>query len=145
MSFQILLLAVLALAAVAPGVTGHSECDDNQDCGFPNGNCLEGHCVCKEDYVTVYTSTYPIPGQKLHHCQEKKKDQLVAWLLSFFLGYTGADWFYLARGNGNYIVAGILKLLTLGGCGIWWVVDWIRILCDTFPDGQDIPLNKFTT
>ena len=139
MSFKILLLAVLAIAAASPGVAGHSECDEDQDCGFPNGNCFEGHCVCKEDYGTVI-----IPGQKIHHCQEKKKDQLVAWLLSFFLGFFGADWFYLARGNGNYIAAGVFKLLTLGGCGIWWLVDWIRILCDTFPDGQDIPLHKFT-
>ena len=137
MSFKILLLAVLALAVAAPGVAGHSECDKDQDCGFPNGKCFDEHCVCEEDYGTKHTSG--------HYCQEKKKDQLVAWLLSFFLGYAGADWFYLARENGYYIAAGVFKLLTLGGCGIWWLVDWIRILCETFPDGQDIPLKSFTT
>ena len=140
MNFKILLLAVLALAVAAPGVAGHSECDKSQDCGFPNGNCVDGQCVCDEDYWTKYT-----PGQKIVYCQEKKKDQLTAWLLSFFLGYAGADWFYLARGNGNYIAAGVFKLLTLGGCGIWWLVDWIRILCETFPDGQDNQLKSFTT
>ena len=143
MSFKILLLAVLALALAASGVTAHTECEEDQDCGFPNGNCFDGHCVCKEDYWTVYTPA--TPGKKIHYCQERKKDQLVAWFLSFFHGIFGADWFYLARGNGNYIAAGVFKLLTLGGCGIWWLVDWIRILCDAFPDGQDIPLNSFTT
>ena len=29
----------------------------------------------------------------------------------------GADWFYLSDGSGGYIVAGIFKLLTLGGLG----------------------------
>ena len=38
------------------------------------------------------------------------------------------------------ITAGVFKLLTLGGCGIWAMVDWIRILCDTFEDGRGLPL-----
>ena len=26
--------------------------------------------------------------------------------------------------------------------GIWWLVDWIRILADSFPDGNGIPLRN---
>ena len=56
--------------------------------------------------------------------------------MSFFLGILRIDWFYLSQGSAAYIGAGIAKLLTGGGFLIWWIVDWIRILCDTFPDGN---------
>ena len=53
--------------------------------------------------------------------QERKKDKyskLVAFLISFFVGCLGADWFYLSAGSGGYIFAGIIKLLTGGGLGM---------------------------
>lgn len=30
------------------------------------------------------------------------------------------DWFVLAKGHASYIVAGVFKLLTLGGLGKFW-------------------------
>ena len=65
------------------------------------------------------------------------------FLVSFFAGATGADWFYLSAGNGGYIAAGVFKLLTLGGLGVWQVTDWIRVLDDAFPDGQGVPLKDW--
>ena len=70
------------------------------------------------------------------------KSKLVAFLLSLFIGAYGADWFYLSAGNSNYIFLGVLKLLTCGGCYVWWLVDWIRVLADTFPDGQGRALDS---
>ena len=43
---------------------------------------------------------------------------LIVLLLSIFLGWLGIDRFYVGK-----IGTGILKLLTGGGCGIWWIVD----------------------
>ncbi|CAN5661722.1 hypothetical protein BH23PAT1_BH23PAT1_2720 [soil metagenome] len=53
---------------------------------------------------------------------EGNKSYLVAFLLSLFFGGLGVDRFYL-----GYIGTGVLKLLTLGGLGIWYLIDWITI------------------
>ena len=68
---------------------------------------------------------------------EEQKSWIVALLLSFFLGALGADRFYL-----GYIGLGIAKLLTLGGCGIWSLIDLIMIALNKMPDAQGQPLAK---
>ena len=54
---------------------------------------------------------------------------LPALLLCFFLGVFGAHRFYVGK-----IGTGILELLTLGGLGIWWLVDMILIVTGSFRD-----------
>ena len=76
-------------------------------------------------------------------CAYQQKEKLTVFLLSFFAGSVGADWFYLAAGNGAYIAAGVFKLFTCGGFGIWALVDWIRVLTNKFPDGQGVALSDW--
>ena len=60
---------------------------------------------------------------------QPQKDFLVAWLLSLFLGVFGADRFYLGK-----IGTGVIKLVTFGGVGIWWLIDLIMILAGKVRD-----------
>lgn len=52
-----------------------------------------------------------------------EKSQLVAVLLCGFLGCLGIHRFYL-----GYTWQGVVQLLTAGGCGIWALIDFIRII-----------------
>lgn len=65
------------------------------------------------------------------------KDFMIAAMLSLFLGVFGIDRFYLAR-----VVTGILKLLTFGGFGIWYVIDLILILSGNMKDNFNQPLQN---
>ena len=56
-------------------------------------------------------------------------------MLSYFLGWVGADRFYL----GQYWL-GHAKLLTFGGCSVWWIIDLILFALDVPKDEQGLPL-----
>lgn len=48
---------------------------------------------------------------------------LITWVLSLLLGFSGLDRFYTGRYR-----TGALKLLSLGGLGIWWIIDLVIVL-----------------
>ncbi|MDO4564571.1 MAG: TM2 domain-containing protein [Clostridia bacterium] len=63
------------------------------------------------------------------------KNKSTALILSIILGELGVDRFYL-----GYTGLGVLKLITLGGFGIWWIIDIIKIATDKLPaaDGTEL-------
>jgi TM2 domain-containing membrane protein YozV len=63
------------------------------------------------------------------------KDLATATLLAMFLGVFGVDRFYL-----GYTALGIVKLVTLGGCGVWALIDMFLIILKKVPDAQGRPL-----
>ena len=66
-----------------------------------------------------------------------EKDWLVALLLSIFLGGLGVDRFYLGS-----ILLGILKLITCGGAGVWYIIDIILIAMEKMKDGNGLLVMK---
>jgi TM2 domain-containing membrane protein YozV len=65
-------------------------------------------------------------GGAVQRISSKNKDTLV--LLSALLGTLGIDRFY--RGQAGL---GVAKLLTVGGCGIWALVDTLMYLMSDLP------------
>ncbi|MCW8966059.1 MAG: TM2 domain-containing protein [Candidatus Pacearchaeota archaeon] len=53
---------------------------------------------------------------------ERKVNWILALIMSVVFGSLGVDRFIM-----GHVGLGILKLITLGGCGIWWLVDLILI------------------
>lgn len=62
-------------------------------------------------------------------------DWTVTLILSILVGEFGVDRFYTGS-----IMLGILKLITFGGCGIWWLVDVILIVTGAYKDAYGRPL-----
>lgn len=78
---------------------------------------------------------YQQPIQQAYGVQPK--DWLTTLLLCIFLGYLGIHRFYT-----GHTVIGIVQLLTAGGCGIWWLVDLIMIITDSYRDSNGLQLRK---
>lgn len=111
--------AVMCVACGVPPRSGKKFC---QNCGAETNQAAE---VCTKCGVRLATGS------------GEGKDWLTALLLSIFLGSLGVDRFYL-----GYTGLGILKLVTLGGCGIWSLIDIIMIATNKLKDSNGTPLYK---
>ena len=66
-----------------------------------------------DQHKMIFTSQY----------NSERKDRTIALILSILLGVLGVDRFYVGDTG-----IGILKLLTLGICGIFAFIDWFLIM-----------------
>ncbi len=61
-----------------------------------------------------------------------------AYFISVFGGWFGLDRFYLGLYG-----TGFLKLITVGGFGLWWLIDLIAIATSKMKDGKGRPVKRF--
>ncbi|MFZ6675135.1 TM2 domain-containing protein [Undibacterium sp. Xuan67W] len=64
---------------------------------------------------------------------------LPAALFCFFFGFLGVHRFYVGK-----VGTGILQILTLGGLGIWVLIDFIMIVVGSFTDSDGKKINLWT-
>jgi TM2 domain-containing membrane protein YozV len=100
------------------------------------GKQLDDHsafCVyCGAATTTAATNQ---PGGNLVIDGVQRYDWLTTLLLCFFLGGLGVHSFYTKKTG-----IGVAQLLTLGGCGVWALVDLIMIITEGYRDGNGNPL-----
>jgi TM2 domain-containing membrane protein YozV len=70
-----------------------------------------------------------------HQSGISEKGFVPTLLLALFLGGLGAHRFFVGK-----IGTGIVQLLTLGGLGIWALIDLIMIAVGSFKDKQGLPV-----
>jgi TM2 domain-containing membrane protein YozV len=67
--------------------------------------------------------------------QESQNRWIISMILCWFLGVFGVHRFYT-----GHTTIGIVQLLTLGGCGIWALVDFIMLVVGSYKDANGIPV-----
>jgi len=71
--------------------------------------------------------------------QPKKVNWVLTLIMSIFFGQLGVDRFIMGQ-----VGLGILKLLTFGGLGIWWLIDLILIATKHKFAGIEWEFDSFT-
>ena len=64
-----------------------------------------------------------------------EKQWIVALILSVLVGSLGIDRMYVGQ-----IGLGVLKLITCGGFGVWYIVDIVLFALDNVKDADGLPL-----
>ncbi len=67
------------------------------------------------------------------------KKVMPAFILALLFGVFGAHRFYVGKTG-----TGILQLLTLGGLGIWALIDVVLIVTESFKDGEGRAITQWT-
>jgi hypothetical protein len=99
----ITIFGICTTNAATYNCTSDSQCNHGRCIGFYSKDFLNETkiCHCDKGYVDYNGGT----------CNYKQKKQLIAFLLAFFLGEFGANWFYVGDSDVEYDGIGALKCI----------------------------------
>lgn len=103
--------------------TGQSSVDDFLNLTPKKYKEITGEKLGLKKTIALKAAQKAVKKQMNGNASAGPKSQLVALILVIFVGGLGIHRFYL-----GYTTIGIIQLLTLGGCGIWALIDLIRII-----------------
>ncbi|QCW49204.1 NINE protein [Nocardioides dongxiaopingii] len=103
--------------------------DINQLAQMAAGGSIKGETMVRTQQNQNWFPAKQVPGLF------SQKEWLTTLLLSVLLGGLGVDRFYL-----GHIGLGIAKLVTLGGCGIWSIIDIVLVAMRKITDSDGRPL-----
>jgi hypothetical protein len=108
-------------------------------CGTPpkSGNKYCYNCKAETSADAVICMKCGARLKNDNPIESEGKDWLTTLLLCLFLGGFGIHRFYT-----KHTVIGVIQLLTLGGCGIWALIDLIMIIIGSYEDGDGNKLVK---
>jgi len=119
-----------------------TDCTTNAACGS-NALCSERSCVCNATYYTLSSTQASgdfITISQKGICGYKQLSKVSMIFLSVVWGICGIDRCVLARNDGCRIFIGVTKGVTIGGLGVWYVVDIILIVFSVLKDANDVPM-----
>ena len=69
--------------------------------------------------------------------RDSERNWGTCFLLFLFLGWLGAHRFYVGK-----VGTALLYIITLGGLGVWAIVDFILIVVGNFKDNEGKPVRR---
>jgi TM2 domain-containing membrane protein YozV len=83
------------------------------------------------DYPPGTPATPAPPPGPMPSTTRAPRSFVATWMFAWLLGFLGVDRFYLGK-----VGTGIVKLLTIGGLGVWWLIDLILTLAGVQRDKE---------
>lgn len=99
----------------------------------------ESAVSCPSCGAVQNTRTTAVAAAPAAAASNTDKRILPAFLLCFFVGLFGAHRFYVGK-----VGTGIAMIFTIGGLGIWTLIDLIMILTGSFTDANGQRITQWT-
>ena len=119
MIMKLILLVLIIKHTLSLPIQEDALGEKNYDASSPSNNltmcekdslCNYGQCIQLNTNQVTCKCEKPYVDHDNQFCAAKGKSKLTLFLLSFFAGGFGADWFYMSSGDSIFICVGIIKI-----------------------------------